>query len=170
MNCPERDKNRSEIYRALARRQMLMNAVLPDVLDVHVRDLARHRANDVRGGFADAEQVADVAVHADERIIGEMLVFELQVFLGGFDKKARLRLDGWPYPGPIGIVERNEFLDREEVHLVDAWRHLGTARSESEMAELLQAPPQVEFDFDLYKLLKAQLAKRGKSVRTLTRA
>jgi DNA polymerase-3 subunit epsilon len=83
---------------------------------------------------------------------------------------ARLRLDGWPYPGPIGIVERNEFLDREEVHLVDAWRHLGTARSESEMEELLQAPGDVKFDLDIYKLLKAQLAKRGKAVRTLTGA
>jgi DNA polymerase-3 subunit epsilon len=83
---------------------------------------------------------------------------------------ARLRLDGWPYAGPIGIVERNDFLDREEVHLVDAWRHLGTARSEPELKELLQTPTQVEFDLDIYKLLKAQLAKRGKAVRTLTRA
>jgi DNA polymerase-3 subunit epsilon len=56
------------------------------------------------------------------------------------------------------------------VHLVDAWRHLGTARSEPELKELLQTPTQVEFDLDIYKLLKAQLAKRGKAVRTLTRA
>jgi DNA polymerase-3 subunit epsilon len=82
---------------------------------------------------------------------------------------ARLRIDGWPYPGPVGIVERNEFLDREEVHLVDAWRYLGTARSESEIEELLQAPTQVEFDLDLYKLLKTHLAKRGCTVRGLAR-
>lgn len=82
---------------------------------------------------------------------------------------ARMRLAGWPYSGPIGIVERNDFLDTEEVHLVDAWRHLGTARSESELQELLQAPPDAEFDLDVYKLLKAQLAKRGNAIRTLTR-
>ena len=82
---------------------------------------------------------------------------------------ARLRLDGWPYPGPIGIVERNDFLDREEVHLVDAWRHLGTACSEPELQELLQAPADAPFDPDVYKLLKTQLAKHGKAVRTLTR-
>lgn len=80
---------------------------------------------------------------------------------------ARLRLDGWPYPGPIGIVERNDFLDREEVHVIDAWRHLGTARSESELQEVLQAPADVPFDRDIYKLLKAQLAKRGTVVRIL---
>ncbi|MDT3707604.1 MAG: exonuclease domain-containing protein [Thiobacillus sp.] len=83
---------------------------------------------------------------------------------------ARLRLDSWPYPGPIGIVERNEFLDREEVHLVDAWRHLGTVRSESEMEALLQSPGNPQFDLDVYKLLKTQLAKRGQNVRLLKRA
>lgn len=82
---------------------------------------------------------------------------------------ARLRLDGWPYPGPIGIVEYNDFLDREEVHVVDGWRHLGTARSAPELQELLQAPPDVPFDPDIYKLLKAQLARRGTVVRALPR-
>jgi hypothetical protein len=38
------------------------------------------------------------------------------------------------------------------------------------MEELLQASTQVKFDLDIYKLLKAQLAKRGKAVRTLTGA
>ncbi len=80
---------------------------------------------------------------------------------------ARLRVDAWPYPGPIGIVERDEFLDREAVYLVDAWRHLGTARTESELEDLLGAPPEAEFDLDIYKLLKSQLAKRGRAVRTL---
>lgn len=83
---------------------------------------------------------------------------------------ARLKLPAWPHPGPVGIVERNEFLDREEVHVVDAWRHLGTARSAAEMAELLQAQPHAQFDLDIYKLLKAQLAKRGSAVRVLASA
>ncbi|MDO9009685.1 MAG: exonuclease domain-containing protein [Thiobacillus sp.] len=82
---------------------------------------------------------------------------------------ARLKIAAWPYPGLIGIVERNAFLDREAVHLVDAWRHLGTARSASELAEWLQAPADVPFDLDTYKLLKAQLAKRANTVRTFTR-
>ncbi len=82
---------------------------------------------------------------------------------------ARLKVDAWPHAGPIGIVERNDFLDREEVHLVDAWRHLGTARTAAELEELLQSPADAPFDLDLYKLLKAHLAKRGSTVRPLAR-
>ncbi len=110
-----------------------------------------HQQNQCRGACADRESIG---LHS-ARLMAAL---------------ARLRLGGWPYPGPVGIVERNAFLGREEVHVVDAWRHLGTARSESEIEELLQAPTQVEFDLDIYKLLKAQLAKRGKTVRALTMA
>jgi DNA polymerase-3 subunit epsilon len=82
---------------------------------------------------------------------------------------ARLKVDAWPHAGPIGIVERNDFLDREEVHVVDAWRHLGTARSEAELQDLLHSPADAPFDLDRYKLLKAHLAKRGSTVRPLAR-
>lgn len=82
---------------------------------------------------------------------------------------ARLRVAAWPYRGPIGIVERNDFLDREEVHLVDAWRHLGTGHTDSEVKDLLLSPSRVQFDLDTYKLLKAHLAKRGNSVRTFSK-
>ena len=82
---------------------------------------------------------------------------------------ARLKVDAWPHAGPIGIVERNDFLDREEVHVVDAWRHLGTARTEAELQELLRGPADAPFDLDRYKLLKAHLAKRGSTVRALAR-
>lgn len=39
----------------------------------------------------------------------------------------------WPYPGAIGIRERSD------LHVIDAWRYLGTARTESEVHELLHA-------------------------------
>ena len=81
---------------------------------------------------------------------------------------AKLRVKAWPWRGPIGIVERNEFLDREDIHLIDAWRYLGTARSESELQEL-QEPGRAQFDLDTFKLLKAQIGKRGRVIRTLTR-
>ncbi len=57
---------------------------------------------------------------------------------------ARLRLEPWPYPGPIGLVERDDFLDIEEVHVIDRWRYLGTARSEAEVHELLQEGSQLD--------------------------
>lgn len=82
---------------------------------------------------------------------------------------ARLRVDAWPHAGPIGVVERNDFLGREEVHVIDAWRHLGTARTEAELQELLHSPADVPFDLERYKLLKAHLAKHGSTVRPLAR-
>ena len=76
---------------------------------------------------------------------------------------AKLKLKPWPYPGPIGLVERDEFMDVEEVHLADGWRFLGTAKSEAEIHELLAQAGNARFDIDTYKLLRTHLAK-GKLV------
>jgi DNA polymerase-3 subunit epsilon len=83
---------------------------------------------------------------------------------------SRLRIPAWPYRGPVGIVERNEFLDREDIHLIDAWRYLGTAQSEADLYQFLQSTERVPFDLDTYKLLKAQLGKKGREVRKLERS
>lgn len=80
---------------------------------------------------------------------------------------AKLKLKAWPYPGPIGLIERNDFLDQQEVHLVDGWRYLGTAKSEDELHALLAQAGQAPFDMDTYKLLKTQLAKGKLEVRRL---
>lgn len=78
---------------------------------------------------------------------------------------ARLKLPVWPYPGPVGLVERDDFLDREEIHLVEDWRYLGTARGEEDMHDLLEAGGQTPFDMDTYKLLKAWLGSGKVAVR-----
>ena len=80
---------------------------------------------------------------------------------------AKLKVKTWAYPGPIGLVERNDFLDVEEVHVVNGWRYLGTARSEAEIHELLGQADREKFDIDIYKLLKAQLGKGKVRVRRL---
>lgn len=80
---------------------------------------------------------------------------------------AKLKLDAWPYPGPIGLVERDEFREVQEVHVVNGWRHLGTAGSEVEIHELLEQASQARFDRDTYKLIKAQLDKGKLTVRRL---
>ena len=59
---------------------------------------------------------------------------------------ARHKLAPWPFSGPAWIREG------AEVHLIDHWRHLGTARSEAELYELLDAPPPA-FDRDAYRIL-----------------
>ncbi|OYY92743.1 MAG: ethanolamine utilization protein [Hydrogenophilales bacterium 28-61-23] len=80
---------------------------------------------------------------------------------------AKLKLKAWPYPGPIGLVEHDEFMDVEEVHVVDGWRYLGTAKSEAEVHALLEQTGQARFDMDTYKLLKAHLGKGRVAVRRL---
>lgn len=80
---------------------------------------------------------------------------------------AKLKLKPWPYSGPIGLVERDEFMDMEEIHVVDGWRYLGTAKSEDEVRELLVQAGEVRFDLDIYKLLRTHLGKGKVSVRRL---
>lgn len=81
---------------------------------------------------------------------------------------AKLKLKAWPYAGPIGLVERNDFLDQEEIHLFDDWRYLGTAKSENEVHELLSQAVTAQFDRDTYKLLQSCLAKGKVGVRQMT--
>ncbi len=78
---------------------------------------------------------------------------------------ARLKLRAWPYEGPIGLVERDEFLDAEAIHLFDHWCYLGTATSEPELHDLLAQAPAASFDRDIYRLLQSSLAKGKLPVR-----
>jgi DNA polymerase-3 subunit epsilon len=59
---------------------------------------------------------------------------------------SRQRLVPWPFAGPAWIREG------DEVHLIDHWRHLGTARSEADLHALLDAPAPA-FDRDSYRIL-----------------
>ncbi len=80
---------------------------------------------------------------------------------------SKLRIKPWPYKGPVGIVEKNEFQGREDIHVIDAWRYLGTAHSQADLDLLLQSTERAPFDLDTYKLLKAQMGKKGREVRKL---
>jgi len=71
----------------------------------------------------------------------------------------------WPHPGPLGIVEKNGAGEETEVHVVDRWCYLGAARSDAEVAELLEGGRRGRFDFDHYRILARHLGKRG--VRTV---
>ncbi len=74
---------------------------------------------------------------------------------------ARLDSLAWPYRGAIGVPEADAGGEREEVHVFDHWCHVGTARSEDELSDLLRRPGRVEFDPDRYRLLARHLARRG---------
>jgi DNA polymerase III subunit epsilon len=73
----------------------------------------------------------------------------------------------WPFAGPIGIREANEESGREELHVLDRWCHLGTARAEHEIAELLKAAAPRAFDLDIYRIIAGMLAKPPRNVRLI---
>lgn len=58
----------------------------------------------------------------------------------------RQRLEPWPFAGPAWLREG------DELHLIDHWRHLGTAYSEADLYALLETSPPV-FDRDSYRIL-----------------
>ncbi len=55
---------------------------------------------------------------------------------------ASLKFKTWPFPGRIALRERDprggaaEFMRRTDLHVLDHWAHIGTARSEEELAAL----------------------------------
>ena len=61
-----------------------------------------------------------------------------------------MRIDAWPYAGPVGIRERTD------IHVIDQWRFLGTACTEADVHELLQAR-RCAFDKRFYAMLRRTL-------------
>lgn len=57
----------------------------------------------------------------------------------------------WPYSGPIAIQEGGEMI------VIDKWCYLGTAINQEELYELAQSG-EVEFDLDIYKIVKKALS------------
>jgi DNA polymerase-3 subunit epsilon len=68
---------------------------------------------------------------------------------------ASLQLKPWPFKGRVALREVRE--GQSELHVLDAWAYLGTARSECELAELATAP-RAGFDADVYRILVRQFA------------
>ena len=66
---------------------------------------------------------------------------------------ASLRLRRWPFPGPIGIREHGPEGAGSVLHVIDRWRHLGTASDEAGVAALVDAAGAAPFDPDAYRIL-----------------
>ena len=81
---------------------------------------------------------------------------------------ARYALKPWPYAGTIGVLENSPIGERTELHVFRDWCWLGTARDESELYAILEAPPRCAFDLDIYRLLVKRLPRA--TIRPLSRA
>jgi DNA polymerase-3 subunit epsilon len=66
---------------------------------------------------------------------------------------ASLRVRPWPFPGPIGIRERGVAGEASVLHVIDRWRHLGTAASEEEVEDLVARATATGFDPDSYRII-----------------
>jgi DNA polymerase-3 subunit epsilon len=71
----------------------------------------------------------------------------------------RLRLEAWPYRGPIGLREADAVTGRTEVHLIDRWCYLDTVGSESDLHDALEARSERAFDLDTYQILSKWLKR-----------
>jgi len=70
-----------------------------------------------------------------------------------------LKIKSWPFPGRIALRERVH--DTVEVHVLDHWTYLGTARSEEELAAL-GSRAAAGFDADVYKILVRYFSNHSK--------
>ena len=74
-----------------------------------------------------------------------------------------LRLQRWPYAGPVGVREGRT------VHVFDQWQWLGSAKTAPEIAELAQLRPR-GFNPEIFNVLVKALprlsARRVKALRT----
>ncbi|WP_301100824.1 3'-5' exonuclease family protein [Propionivibrio sp.] len=74
---------------------------------------------------------------------------------------AKFKLSGWPFAGPVALIERDEFGMREDYHLFDCWRYLGTVHDEAALHDLLDKHSDERFDPDIYRIINKFL-KSGK--------
>jgi DNA polymerase III subunit epsilon len=73
---------------------------------------------------------------------------------------AGLKNAAWPWRGPVGVVEADAGRDATEVHVVHLWCYVGTARSDDEVAALLEQARRPRFDFDQYRILQRHLGSK----------
>lgn len=66
---------------------------------------------------------------------------------------AKFKVKTWPYKGPVALIERDEFGMREDFHLIDRWRYLGTVHNEQALRERLEEHVETAFDADLYRII-----------------
>ncbi len=89
-------------------------------------------------------QCRGACVGAEPRALHDM---RLQIAL------ASLKLKPWPFAGPVGIREPAPDGRGTQLHVLDRWRHLGTARDEGEIDELLRHVEPAPFDVDGYRVI-----------------
>ena len=74
-----------------------------------------------------------------------------------------IKVEGWPYDGPVGICESNEASGLRCIHVVSNWIYLGKVNDESELAEF-SYDKTIRLDIDFYRICISQLQKTNKVI------
>lgn len=71
-----------------------------------------------------------------------------------------VKISTWPFGGKIAVSEYNETTNQTRVLVFNQWCYLGGATSSADMDDIVDRE-QVEFDLDIYKLIKKYLKQPG---------
>jgi DNA polymerase-3 subunit epsilon len=80
---------------------------------------------------------------------------------------APLRIQQWPFEGPVGVRETDPFTGRRQIHVFDRWCWLGSADIQTEVAEILQTRSGGAFGIHTYRLLRRLLRQPAKGVEVI---
>ncbi|HUP31064.1 MAG TPA: exonuclease domain-containing protein [Usitatibacter sp.] len=80
------------------------------------------------------------------------------------------RVADWPWQGRVVIRENHAEGKWQEAHVFERWCHLGTARSADELQDLVEARAEIDFDPDIYKIVRDYVARYRGSVKVVPRA
>jgi len=72
---------------------------------------------------------------------------------------APLRLRSWPFAGAVAIREPAAGSTGSVLHVIDRWRHVGSAASEEELQSLAGARAEPGFDVDTYRIMNRWLRR-----------
>lgn len=119
-------------------------------------------------GLFTSQQKAEMALHALAQKHGINLASR------ALDKQrlehglSTLPVLNWPYRGPIIVIERGDD-GREDMHVIDNWHWLGTAKGmDAVPAVLEQTHGNPAFEFDTYRILSRAIAQGKLEVRQLS--
>ena len=77
-----------------------------------------------------------------------------------------MKLEGWPYDGPIAVEEHNVEQDLHHYLVFDQWRYMGEFDWETDRDAMLNAEPET-LDLDTYKILRSYLKKHSHQIKNL---
>jgi DNA polymerase-3 subunit epsilon len=137
---------------------------------------SRRKADDLLRSMAETHQLCLAMLGLENRIKADKPCFAYQLHrcngacIGKEPAEAhqarleaalnKLKVSIWPYDGLVGLIEDGHN-GEQDIHIVNNWCYLGTARNEEELASLLnQAPPRPAFDADTYRILVKALEKQ----------